>query len=139
MGNLNLVSTNVYAVKEVVQLVIDDDNPIGRYMSFFAADDACCELETKGLKVYIESYTVSGPIITDDDLDMVEETFEWDEDMIIDPRDAWKTDELRQVLYYLQTAAELKSMHSTSNEEHHMYETLVYGYDQLIESMESMI
>lgn len=128
MGNQGLVLANVYYVKEVYQLVVDDNTSLKSFTSFFAADDFCCECESNGLNVYIESRTAVGPVITDQDLD---DYVDLGVGMGIDPRSEFDARDMSEVLVFLSYAAELKSINFSKKNmqaEAFMYETLMYAY-----------
>lgn len=138
MGNRNLVMSNVYHVKEIVQLVIDDDTSLKTFNSFFAANDFCDECEEQGLKVYIESRTAVGPVLTDEDLDLY---VEHGHDMGLDPRNGFEKHELPQVLTFLAMAAELKAIgfwDKTMHDEEFMYEDAVYSYIDVADNVYDM-
>lgn len=135
MGNHNLVLANAYYVKEVYQLVIDDDTSLKSFTSFFAADDFCRECESNGLNVYIESRTELGPVITDQDLD---DYVELGVGVGIDPRNDFVADDLPEVMVFMALAAELKAMsfnERSMNAEAFAYETLAYEYDKIANSI----
>lgn len=128
MGNQGLVLANVYYVKEVYQLVVDDNTSLKSFTSFFAADDFCRECESNGLNVYIESRTAVGPVITDQDLD---DYVDLGVGMGIDPRSEFDARDMSEVLVFLSYAAELKSINFSKKNmqaEAFMYETLMYAY-----------
>lgn len=131
MGNQGLVLTNVYYVKEVYQLVVNDDTSLKSFTSFFAADDFCCECESNGLNVYIESRTAVGPVITDQDLDNYAEL---NVGVGIDPRNDFAAEDLPEVMVFMSLVAELKAVgfnEKSMNAEAFMYETLAYEYDKI--------
>lgn len=135
MGNHSLVMSNVYHVKEVFNLVIDSDASLKTFGSFFAADDFCCECEEQGLKVYIESRTAVGPVLTDEDLDLYAE---YGPDMGLDPRNGFEEHELPQVLTFLAMAAEFKAIgfgDKAMYSEEFMYEDLLYSYTKMADTI----
>lgn len=138
MGNQDLVMSNVYHVKEVCQLIIDDDQSLKSFTSFFAADDFCCECEYNGLNVYIESRTAVGPVLTDQDLDSY---VEFGPGLGIDPRGGFDEGDLPEVMMFLAYAAELKSIDFDKKAmyaEAHVYETLLYAYHRMADSFYSI-
>lgn len=138
MGNHSLVTSNVYHVKEVLNLIIDDDMSIGTFNSFFAADDLCRECEEQGFKVYVESRTAVGPVLTDEDLDLYAEH---GPDMGLDPRNGFEEHELPQVLIFLAMAAEFKAIgfrDKAMYAEEFMYEDLIYSYTKIADNVYGM-
>lgn len=134
MGNGTLVSTNVYYVKEVYQIAIDDDTALKSFSSFFAADDFCCEQEDKGLNVYIESRTATDPVITGQDLDNAA-SLGWG----FDPRQEFMTFDLPAVLYFIAAAIEVKAIAAEQHgliQESFAYQEMLQEYIKTAEAIE---